>query len=413
MQAEIIAVGTELLLGEIANTNGQYISKRLAEYGIDTFYHTCVGDNSGRILDVLKIAYNRSNVIILTGGLGPTDDDMTKETLADFLNLPLVLDERSLTRIGEYFHTRSREMPQSNRKQAEIPLGSIAILNNFGTAPGVYLEQQGRIFILLPGPPRELQPMFDNQALPMLIKQSKQEEKAIIYSHTLRFFGIGESELAEQIEDLLKLQSNPTIAPLCKESDVTLRITAKAPDRLAADALINPVKEMILERVGDYYYGSNDETLITLIHQYLLDNGKTVSIAESCTGGLLSSMLTTLPNSSQYFMEGVACYSNHAKLRLGVSEAVLNERGAVSREVAEELAILIRQRSSTDYGISITGIAGPSAGQEMKPVGLVYIGISTKDQVSVHELMLHGTRDFIRLKTANTALFLLLKEFNL
>lgn len=410
MQAEIIAVGTELLLGEIANTNGQYVSKRLAEYGIDTFYHTCVGDNAGRILEVLKIACSRSEVIILTGGLGPTDDDLTKETLADFLDLPLTLDEPSFARIKEFFHTRNRDMPPSNRKQAEIPLGSKPIPNHFGTAPGVYLEHQGRIFILLPGPPHELQPMFDNEALPMLIKNSKHHQKAIIYSRTLRFFGIGESDLAERVEDLLKSQNNPTIAPLCKESDVTLRITAKAADPLAAEALINPVQDVIIERLSDYYYGSDDDTLISQVHQYLLDSGKTVSVAESCTGGLLSGMFTTLPNSSQYFIEGIACYSNQAKLRLGVSEDTLNAHGAVSRQVAEQLASLVKKRASTDFGIGITGIAGPSAGGESKPVGLVYIGIAIGDQVSVHELRLHGSRDFIRMRTANTALFLLLKQ---
>ena len=410
MKAEIIAVGTELLLGQIANTNGQYLSQKLAEYGIDVYNHICVGDNLARIKEALKIASDRSELILITGGLGPTDDDLTKEAVADFLGIPLVLDQKSVDEIKDFFDRIGRPMADRNVRQAYIFENSIALENDFGTAPGVYLNTGKTIYVLLPGPPKEMRPMFDNKALPLLKKYiGTHQDRAVIHSHSLRFYGIGESDLVDKINDLLAMQTNPTIAPLCSDYDVTIRITAKETDREQALALIGPVKQEIISRLGDHYYGDNDDTLVGVAHRLLLKNGLTVAVAESCTGGLLCSAFTDLPDSSQYFLEGIACYSNEAKIRLGVPEAIISEHGAVSEAVAEQLAMSIKSRADARIGIGITGIAGPGGGTADKPVGLVYVSVTFDHHTFVKRLMLQGQRGEIRRRVVNTALFLVIQ----
>jgi nicotinamide-nucleotide amidase len=409
LKAEIIAVGTELLLGQIANTNAQYLSSKLAEVGVDVYYHASVGDNESRILDTLQIATSRSEIIIITGGLGPTNDDLTKETVAKFLNLPLELDKHSLSKIRDFFDKRSISMCESNQKQAYIIQGSHALANNSGTAPGIYLESNNKTFILLPGPPKELQPMFENEALP-LIKESVLKDENIIISETLRFFGIGESALEQKIADIIKVQTNPTIASLCGDYEVTIRITAKATTKQAAMDLILPVKNNIISRCKDYYYGDNNDTLISILHKYLLHNNYTISVAESCTGGLLSHKFTSLPGSSNYFLEGLVCYSNEAKIRLGVRYDTLIEHGAVSEDTAIQMAEMVRIRSKSDIAISITGVAGPDGGTAVTPVGLVYIGISDNDTTYVKKLNFSGNRNEICLRTVKQALFSLIKH---
>lgn len=407
MKAETIAVGSELLLGQIANTNAQIISKELQKIGIDVFFHTCVGDNEQRILGVLETAFQRSDVIIFTGGLGPTRDDLTKETVSSFLKLPLVTDEASLENIRRFFEMRGSAITPNNFKQALIPQGSHAVPNNNGTAPGVFVEHQGRIIVMLPGPPFEMEPMFHETVIPQLAKASNN----VIFSKVMRFYGLGESSLEVQIQDLLEQQTNPTIAPLAKMGEVTLRLTAKAKSRSEALELIAPVEQKIMDKIGSYLYGYDDETPESIVAGLLSRQKKTISIAESCTGGLMTHMLTNVPGISQYLERGIVSYSNRSKMDLlGVDEAVLNRFGAVSSETAEQMAKGIRANSGTDIGVSITGIAGPGGGTKAKPVGLVYIGYSCDDYTHTEEHRFWGTRQTIKARSANSALHLVRKN---
>lgn len=403
MKAETIAVGSELLLGQISNTNAQIISKALGEIGIDVFYHTCVGDNEERIRQVFKSAFERSDLIIFTGGLGPTLDDLTKETVASTLNLPLKTDEPSLKRIKEYFDRRGKTMTQNNLKQAMIPEGASPILNKKGTAPGVLLKHGGKIIVLLPGPPFEMEPMLRDTVIPYLAKFSDK----IIFSRVLKFYGIGESSLEEVIKDLLVQQSNPTIAPLAKMGEVTLRITAKAEDENAARNLIKPVEDEILKRVGEYLYGYDDEKIEEIVAKMLFTNKKSIAIAESCTGGLVAHKLTNVPGVSKVFVEGVVSYSNKAKCDLlHVKHETLEKYGAVSEQTAKEMACGIRALAGTDIGVSITGIAGPSGGSQEKPVGLVYIGYADSNRILAEKHIFSGDRMDIKQRSADTALHL-------
>lgn len=406
MKAETIAVGTELLLGQISNTNAQIISKALQEIGVDVFYHTCVGDNEERIKRVFKIALERSDIIIFTGGLGPTMDDLTKETVASFLNLPLVLDEPSLERIKDYFKKRERPMTQNNYKQALVPEGSVPIINKKGTAPGVLLKYGEKIIIMLPGPPFEMEPMLVESVIPYLAKLSKKT----IFSRVLKFYGIGESLLEEKIKDLIVRQSNPTIAPLAKMGEVTLRITAKAQDLETAKKLIGPVEKEIEKRVGEYLYGYDGEQIEDIVARMLISGKISISIAESCTGGLLAHKLTNVPGISEVFDRGVVSYSNKSKQDLlYVKAETLEKYGAVSEQTAGEMAKGIRVISGTDIGVSITGIAGPGGGTPEKPVGLVYIGFADSKTLLVEKHLFTGDRMDIKQRSADAALHMIRK----
>lgn len=401
MKAETIAVGSELLLGQISNTNAQIISKALAEIGVDVFYHTCVGDNEERIKQVFKIALARSDIVIFTGGLGPTMDDLTKETVASYLGLPLILDEPSLERIKDYFKKRERPMTQNNYKQALIPEGSSPILNKKGTAPGVLLKHGEKIIIMLPGPPFEMEPMFTESVIPYLAKLSQKT----IFSKVLKFYGIGESLLEEKIKDLIISQSNPTIAPLAKMGEVTLRITAKARDPESAKNLIGPVEEEIARRVGEYLYGFDEECIEDIVARMLILRKISISIAESCTGGLLSHKLTNIPGVSEVFERGVVSYSNKSKQHLlHVRPETLEKYGAVSEQTAREMALGIRTAAGSDIGISITGIAGPGGGTPEKPVGLVYIGFADSKTNFAEKHLFAGDRMDIKQRSAQAAL---------
>jgi nicotinamide-nucleotide amidase len=407
VKAETIAVGSELLLGQIANTNAQIISRALQEIGIDVYFHTCVGDNRDRIIEVFKAAFGRSDVIIITGGLGPTMDDLTKETIASYLGLPLKVDEDSLERIKSFFNARGRHMTGNNYKQALIPEGATAILNKKGTAPGVLLNYKGKIIAMLPGPPFEMEPMLKDTVIPYLSKLSSKT----IYSRVMKFFGIGESQLEEMIKDLLVNQSNPTIAPLAKKGEVTLRLTAKADDFLRANELILPLEEEIKRRVGRYLYGYDDETVEEIVARLLFQYNKTIAVAESCTGGLLAHKLTNIPGISKQFERGVVSYSNNSKLELlGVKKETLEKFGAVSEETAVEMARGIRLTSRTDIGVSITGIAGPDGGTLEKPVGLVYIGYADSDSSFAEKHIFNGDRIDIKERSADAALHLVRKK---
>jgi len=404
MNCEIIAVGTELLLGDIVNTNAQYLSQRLSSLGIDVYHQTVVGDNLERLVEAIKIASSRADIIITTGGLGPTDDDITKLGIAKALGIELSLDEHSLRRIKEWFLKYGRSMPAINERQAFIPAGSRAIDNDNGTAPGILGVYDNKIYISLPGPPKEMKPMFEDKIVPFL----KQKSKHVIKSHTLKVVGIGESAIQEKLGEIMKNQTNPTIALYAKEGEVHIRITAKDENISEADDKINEIENKISDILGMDIYGYDEDTLEFVVNKLLQEKRMTVAFAESCTGGMLSSRFTDVPNASISYLNGVVCYSNEAKVNvLGVNRDTIEKYGAVSMETAEEMAYGIKKISNTDIGISITGIAGPSGGNESKPVGLCYIGIAFGDQVKVYSFVFNGNRSKIRWFATTKALDLL------
>jgi nicotinamide-nucleotide amidase len=393
VKAEIICVGTELLLGQILNTNARFLSIQLSELGIDLYYETVVGDNKERLSNTFKTALNRSDLIIFSGGLGPTSDDITKEAISDVMDVQIKLHEESLKKIREYFKKINRNMPVNNEKQAYLPTDCFVLKNDEGTAPGCIIEKNNKIVVMLPGPPVELQTMFNRYAKPYLLKKTKD----IIHSTVLKFFGIGESDLETRLSMIIEKQSNPTIALYAKPGEVSVRITAKSNNKKTAKGLIEPVEEEIRNIVGDYIYGQDEETLEEVVLKMLKEKGLKISTAESCTGGLLSEKLTGIPGASKSFYQGIITYTNDSKIALlGVKRETLEQHGAVSGKTAEEMAIGIRKKSKTDIGLSITGIAGPTGETEAKPIGLVYLGISTKHKTWSKELRLSGSRNRIR-----------------
>ncbi|MBW4554496.1 MAG: competence/damage-inducible protein A [Trichormus sp. ATA11-4-KO1] len=409
MSAEIICVGTELLLGDILNSNAQFLAQQLAQLGIPHYYQTVVGDNPERLKQVIEIALSRAQVLIFTGGLGPTPDDLTCETIADFFDVPLVESPEIIEDITQKFAQRGRVMTPTNRKQALIPQGANILPNPTGTAPGIIWQPRPEITILtFPGVPSEMHRMWDETAVPFLKSQGWGKE--IIYSRSLKFWGIGESALAEKVAPYFNLP-NPTVAPYAGKGEVRLRISAKAATDAAAEALIAPIEKQLKDIAGLDYYGADDDTLATVVGQLLRVSGATLSVAESCTGGGLGQMLTDISGSSDYFWGGVISYDNSVKVGLlGVNPDDLDKFGAVSATVAEQMAIGVKTRLATAWGLSITGIAGPTGGTDTKPVGLVYIGLAgPKDEVKSFEYRF-GTmrgRALIRYVSACTALDLL------
>lgn len=398
MKAEIISVGTELLMGQIVNTNAQYISMRLPDVGVSVYYQSVVGDNPGRLKECLNIALGRSDVVILTGGLGPTKDDLTKETVCEVLNKKLVLNEECLQVMKDFFNRMNRPMTENNIKQAYLPEGSIIVKNSNGTAPGCIIETDGKIVVMLPGPPQEMRPMFEETVIPYFMRFSNYR----LESKFIRIFGMGESAVAAKIEDIIDNQTNPTIAPYAKEGEVTLRVTAKYDKGEAEADIITPVVEQIKARLGDVVYSVDNESLEEVTAKLLMDNNLTISIAESCTGGLVSARLTEIPGISKVFNRAVIAYSNEAKMEhLGVKAETLAKHGAVSRETAVEMAEGVRKAADTDIGVSITGIAGPGGGTPQKPVGLVFTALSDGTQTYCRELRLWGDRRRIRNVTAH------------
>jgi nicotinamide-nucleotide amidase len=381
MSAEVICIGTELLLGDILNTNCQYLAQELAILGIPHYYQTVVGDNVERIHQIIAIAMRRSSILIFTGGLGPTPDDLTTETIASFFNTPLQEEAAILADITSKFASVGRVMSPSNRKQALIPEGATSLPNPTGTAPGIIWQPQPDITIMtFPGVPREMYRMWQDTAVPFL--QSQGWGKETIYSEMMRFRGIGESALAEKVAHLLDAQ-NPTVAPYAGQGEVRLRVAAKASSPAAAAAMIKPIAEEIKQIAGLDYFGSDEETLAAVVSKLLTNAQQTLSVAESCTGGGLGAMLTETPGSSSYFLGGVIAYSNQVKSALlQVNSQDLVKYGAVSDTVAQQMALGIKQSLQTDWGISITGIAGPSGDTTDKPVGLVYVGIATPEDKS-------------------------------
>ncbi|PPS44768.1 competence/damage-inducible protein A [Chroococcidiopsis sp. TS-821] len=406
MTAEIICVGTELLLGDILNKNAQYLAQQLASLGIPHYYQTVVGDNVARIKHVIEIAIARSNILIFTGGLGPTPDDLTTETLADFFGVPLVENPDILEDIAQKYAIRGRVMTPSNRKQALIPQGATVLPNPAGTAPGIIWSPTSHLHILtFPGVPSEMQRMWQETAVPYLKSLGFGQE--VILSRTLKFWGIAESALAEKVSAFLNLP-NPTVAPYASRGEVKLRISAKAASSTAAEELIAPIAQQLQTIGGIDYYGQDDDSLASVVGQLLQRANATLSVAESCTGGGLGHMLTDVPGSSRYFMGGIISYDNQVKVSLlDVAPEALIQEGAVSSTVAAQMARGVRSRLGTTWGLSITGIAGPDGGSLTKPVGLVYIGLAQSNgtvQTFEHRYGQDRSRSLIRHLSACSAL---------
>jgi nicotinamide-nucleotide amidase len=401
MVAEIIAIGTELLMGQIANTNAQYISGRLPDIGVYAYYHTVVGDNRERMIACIKNALSRADIIITTGGLGPTQDDITREAVSEILEKPLVSDARCLADIEAFFKRIGREMTSNNIKQAMFPEGAVIVKNPNGTAPGCIIEHRDKTIIMLPGPPNEMKPMFDNFIMPYLAKKGDLKLKSVY----IRTFGIGESALEDAIEDLVSKQKNPTIATYASVGQVTVRITARYSEEEKVDDILKPVTDEIMKRLGDKIYSEENKELYEVVCELLLKKKTTVSLAESCTGGMISACLTDYPGISEVYLGGVNAYSNEMKMNLlGVSEETLDRYGAVSEACAVEMAKGIQNRTNSDIALSVTGIAGPGGGTKDKPVGLVYVSLVTKCDVWVKRLNLWGDRSRIRANTTLHAL---------
>lgn len=402
MKAEILCVGTELLLGDIVNTNAQYLSSRLADLGISIYHQSVVGDNVERLKKEFEEAFSRADLVITTGGLGPTPDDLTKETGAEYFNKKMLLDQDSLDKLNSYFIKNGKgDLKGNNIKQAYFPEGSVVFPNNHGTAPGCAIDENGKVLIVLPGPPREMKPMFEESVVPFLKKYSKY----VLKSKVLKICGIGEGIMAEKIANIINNSTNPTVAPYAKEWEVTLRITSKANSEEEASKLIEPVEMQIRNRLGENIYGENDTSLEEVIAKLLMSKNFTISTAESCTGGMIASRLVDYPGISNVFMEGAVTYSNDAKVnRLNVKKETLEKFGAVSAETAKEMAEGIARTAGTNIGLSTTGVAGPGGGTNEKPVGLVYVGLYINGNVQVKKLELPGNRDMIRRRTTITAL---------
>lgn len=410
MKAEIISIGTELLLGQITNTNARFLAEELQKLGIESYFQTTVGDNTKRIHQILEEALKRSNLIITTGGLGPTSDDLTHEAISSFFKAKLFLDKKILKQIQKKFHLKGyKKMPKINIKQAYKPKDAKWIPNKLGTASGIIWKVNSTIIMTFPGVPRELYQMWNNTAKPYLKKLS---EKNVIYSKTLKFTGIGESSLAEKIKSYFNLK-NPTVAPYASLGEVKIRITKKAKSKLIAKRQVNLIAKKILAKTKDYYYGEDEETLEGLTAKKLILKKKTIAIAESCTGGLLSKRLTDIPGSSKYIKLNVITYSNEAKNKLlQVPKEELKKFGAVSKEVASTMARGIQKLAKANIGLSITGIAGPDGGLKSKPVGLVYFGLANKKKVKVQKMLFgsNSTREEIRWLATQFALNWVRKE---
>lgn len=399
MVTELISVGTEILLGNIVNTNSAYLSEMCARLGLSLYYQTVVGDNEGRMEQVIRTALDRSDIVILTGGLGPTEDDLTKEVTSRVLDMELVDDAHTRRRITEYMESYAannpeRKITKNNWKQAMVPKGAIVLDNANGTAPGLILEKNGKTAILLPGPPNEMKPMFEEQVYPYLRK--KQPE--VFYSQMVKICNIGESQVAAEIQDLIEGQSNPTIAPYAKTGEVHLRITAKAKDEKEGKKLVKPLVRELRIRFGKNVYAVDErKTLEEAVVELLKVHELKLSLVESCTGGALAARIVNVPGASEVFGTGFVTYSNKAKRKLvQVKKLTLKTVGAVSEKCAREMAKGGCSASGADVCVSVTGIAGPDGGTKEKPVGTVFMGCCCQGNITVREFHFNGNRSKIR-----------------
>lgn len=405
MVVELISVGTELLLGNIVNTNAAYLAERCALLGLSCYYQSVVGDNAQRLSESIRTALGRADVVILSGGLGPTQDDLTKETTADVLGKKMILDEHTRERILAYFKKRGIEITDNNWKQAMIMQDAVVLDNDNGTAPGIIIEAGGRHVILLPGPPNELIPMFEKDVAPYL----DQLEPGMIYSQTVKICDVGESKAETIVADMIAKQSNPTIAPYAKTGEVHFRVTAKAKEEKEARKLVKPVVKELKSRFGNHVYTTEEAvTLEKAVVDLLIANQLSVVTVESCTGGMLAARLTNVPGVSETFKTGLITYANKSKRKLaGVKKSTLDKYGAVSEQTAREMAKGAALLHKADVSAAITGIAGPDGGTDKKPVGLVYIACSVCGTVTVKEFHFSGNRNKIRETAVSYALTLM------
>ena len=401
MKAEIITVGTEILLGDILNTNCRYLSRELAAMGIEMYYQITVGDNEERLLKTLKESLNRSDIVICTGGLGPTEDDITKEVCAKYFGYKLELHKPSLDAMIERFKHMNRVPTKNNEKQAYFPKEAYILKNDNGTAPGCIMEKEGKMIVVLPGPPKEMESMFENYVKPYLSKLTDD----VIESEVLRIIGVGESKVENDILDIIDSQTNPTIATYAKGYECTLRITAKAKSVEEAKELIKPMSDEMKRRFGQSLYATGETSIEEVVAKMLVENNLKIAVAESCTGGMVSASLINYPGISSVFMEGCVTYSNEAKMKsLGVKKETLDVYGAVSDKCAKEMASGVAARYNTNVGIATTGIAGPGGGTDEKPVGLVYFGIYINGKVITKKYVFNGDRQGVRERATRTIL---------
>ena len=406
MKCELISVGTELLVGDTLNTNVQFLSRELSQLGIRVCFHTTVGDNPQRLEEAVRIAFERSDLIITTGGLGPTQDDLTKEVIAEIFGKKLVQDQKTKDDLMAYFANREFTMTPNNLKQTFIPEGAEILFNPCGTAPGILLREQGRIIIMLPGPPREMTRMFEEAVLPVL----QQDHNQLVISRYYNLSDIGESAAEDRLLDLIDTQVNPTIATYAKMGEVLVRITANGHDENEINALLDHYEGIMLSRFDDHIFTFSKASLQETVAELLMTNSITLATAESCTGGLIAAQLTEQPGISKIFGFGLVTYSNEAKMRLlDVSKATLDTYGAVSAETASEMCKKLSALSGARLNVSVTGIAGPDGGSDEKPVGLVYIGICFDDQTEVYRYHFNGDRKVVQQKTANKVFHLIRK----
>lgn len=402
MKAEIVSVGTELLLGQIVDTNAAYIAQRLPALGIDLYWISQVGDNQPRIVEILRRAWSRSDIIIITGGLGPTDDDLTRESIAELLGEQMAVNPDLERELREAFARLKVAMPEHNIKQATLIPSSEALPNPIGTAPGWWVESDGRIIVAMPGVPAEMRLMWEDQALPRL---RSRHTGAIIVSRTLKVIGKGESAVEEMIRDFVS-SANPTVATYAKPDGIHVRITAKAPSEGEAREMIGAMEAKLRGILGTYVYGADDDTLEGAVGRLLTERGLTLAVVESCSGGYLANMITETPGASRYFKGGLVAYSNEAKIKWGVSEALIALHGAISEEVARAMASAAREQLGADIGIGITGVAGPEQA-EGKPVGLVFVALDYQGSVTSTSGTHRATRTDIKRIAATRALNLL------
>ena len=399
---EIISVGTELLLGNIVNSDAQMLSQKLSELGLNVYYHTVVGDNPDRLKQAVETAKSRADILITTGGLGPTCDDLTKQTLARAFGKKLVLHEDIADELRAWFARRGQQMTENNLQQAQLPEGCTIFPNACGTAPGCAFQAEGKHVLMLPGPPFECKDMFEKQAMPYLAALGE----GVICSRTLKIFGMGESKMESLLREQMNAMTNPTLAPYAKEGECELRITAKAADEDAARALIAPVEENLRALLGDVVYGADVPNLETAVLELLKEKNLTLGTAESCTGGLIAKRLTDVPGASAVFKGAVVSYCNEVKAAaLGVPEKLLEEVGAVSEPVARAMAEGARKALNCDLAVATTGVAGPGCDERGNPAGLVYIALAAQDETFVRTMTLSGaSRERVRTTAAHHAL---------
>lgn len=394
MKAALLTVGTEILFGQVVNTNAAYLSEQLNRLGIDVMYHYTVGDNPARMKDMINLAFSDCDLVITTGGLGPTEDDLTKEMVCEVLEDELILNENVMASLKEYERQRGKKITQNNYKQAYVPSRGVIFENTAGTAPGFALENDGKTAICLPGPPRELKNMFSGMVKPYLEEKSG----ACIYYRQIRCFGLGESELETRLLPLIDGQTDPTLATYAKEGECAVRVASKRPTREEAVKAVDDMTEKVRELVGQFIYSIDDEEMPQVVCRKLLEKNMSLSCAETCTGGLFAKTVTDIPGISSVFDRGFVVYSDESKIsQLGVDPAVLEKYGRVSEETALELVKGLEKETGSDICIASTGIAGPDGGSEESPVGLIYIAVSVNGRYSTRKTMAnHARRDVVR-----------------